>query len=129
MRRKRMFHSPRAVEIFVKAGLIAALAAVLLMPTTVKVSGDELTPRDAHAAPVLKQASWESMPLPPIPHLATMPWLDRGPAAKPMKIDTLLAPKFELFGPAVAADADDARASSHLRRPASTSSLEAPHHG
>jgi hypothetical protein len=33
------------MEIFVKVGLIAALAAVLLMPTTVTVSGDELVPR------------------------------------------------------------------------------------
>ena len=67
------------MEIFVKAGLIAALAAVLLMPTTVKVAGDELAPRVEHTWPMLKRASWNSLPLPPIPHLATMPWLEREP--------------------------------------------------
>ena len=116
------------MEIFVKVGLIAALAAVLLMPTTVKVAGDELAPRVEHTWPMLKRASW-ILPLPPIPHLATMPWLKREPTAKRMKIDTLLAPKFEFLSPAIANTTVDGSLPSIVRRPASTSALEASRHG
>jgi len=126
---KRTSNSPNPVEIFVMAGLISALAAVLLMPTTVKVAGDELAPPLAHISPMLKRASWDSLPLSPIPHLATMPWLERELSAKRMKIDTLLAPKFELLGPAVAKDTVDDSPSSIMRRPAPTSALEASRHG
>ena len=126
---KRTSNSPNHVEFFVKAGLIAALAAVLLMPTTVKVTGDELTPRLEHIPPMPKQASWNSLQLPPIPHLATMPWLERELSAKRMKIDTLLAPKFELLGPAVANETVDDSRPSIVRRPAPISELEASRHG
>jgi hypothetical protein len=127
MKRKRMSDSPRAVEMFIKAGLIIAVAAVLLMPTSIKVSGEELM--RGSSGPAVKQASWPSLPLPPIPHLATMSWLGREPVAKPMKIDTLLAPKFELFGPAAAETVGDDRAPSVLRGLPSTSALEASRHG
>ena len=126
---KRTSNSPSPMEIFGKVGLIAALAAVLLMPTTVKVASDELAPRVEHTWPMLKRASWNSLPLPPIPHLATMPWLEREPSAKRMKIDTLLAPKFEFLGPAVANTTVDDSLSSIVRRPAPTSALEASRHG
>ena len=98
------------------------------MPTTVKVASDELAPRVEHTWPMLKRASWNSLPLPPIPYLATMPWLERKPA-KRMKIDTLLAPKFEFLSPAIANTTNDDHLSSIVRRPASTSALKASRHG
>jgi hypothetical protein len=104
---KQTFDSPRVIELFVKVGLIAALAAVLLAPMTIRATGNELGSRVEHTWPMLKRTSWNALPLPPIPHLATMPWLhwyglDQKRDATWMKIDTLLAPKFELMGPAVA---------------------------
>jgi hypothetical protein len=124
---KRTSNSPTPAEIFVKAGLIAALAAVLLMPTTVKVASDELG-RVVHRAPMLTGASWNSLPLPPIPHLATMPWLERESGAKRMKIDTWLAPKFELLGPAVGHTSCD-EALSSLVRPSLVTTSEPSHRG
>ncbi len=86
-------------ELFVKAGLIAALAAVLLAPMSIRADGGEsLQP----GAPALKASSWNVLPLPPIPHLDTMPWLVREPTQKRFKIDTLLAPNFAIMGPALA---------------------------
>ena len=71
------------------------------------------------------EASWNALPLPPIPYLDTMPWLERERAAKRMKIDTLLAPKFEFLSPAIANTTIDGLLSSIVRRPASTLALEA----
>ena len=99
---KRMNHSSRLIEVFVKAGLVAAIAATLLVPTTIKVHGSESATRVEHAWPMLKRASWDALPLPTIPHLETMPyletkWLGREPAPKGFKIDRLLGPKFEMM--------------------------------
>jgi hypothetical protein len=93
---KRMNHSSRLIEAFVKAGLAAAIAAALLVPTTIKVSGSEAASRVERAGPILKRASWDALPLPPIPYLETMPWLVREPAPRSFKIDRLLGPKFEM---------------------------------
>jgi hypothetical protein len=92
-----MNQSSRLIEAFVKAGLVAAIAAALLVPTTIKVHGSESAARVEHAWPMLKRASWDALPLPPIPHLETMPWLVREPAPKGFKIDRLLGPKFEMM--------------------------------
>ena len=104
---KPMNHSSRLIEVFVKAGLVAAIAAVLLVPTTIKVHGSESTTRVEHAWPMLKRASFDALPLPPIPYLETMPylekpnletpWLVREPAPKVFRIDRLLGPKFEMM--------------------------------
>jgi hypothetical protein len=99
---KQMFDSPHIIEFFVKAGLIAALAAVLLAPMTIRATGNEQGSRVEHTWPELKRTSWGALPLPPIPHLATMPWLEQKRGANWKKIDTLLAPKFELIGAAAA---------------------------
>jgi hypothetical protein len=99
---KRINQSSRLIEAFVKAGLVAAIAAALLVPTTIKVHGAESTARVEHAWPMLKRASWEALPLPPIPYLETMPWLVREPAPKGFKIDRLLGPKFEMMRQEVA---------------------------
>ena len=36
----------------------------------------------------------EKLPLPPIPHLETMPWMNFGLETKGLKVDTLLPPSF-----------------------------------
>ena len=103
---KRMNQSSRLIESFVKAGLVAAIAAALLVPTTIKVHGSESAARVEHAWPMLKRASWDALPLPPIPYLETMPWLVREPAPKGIKIDRLLGPKFEMMRQDVAGGKD-----------------------
>jgi hypothetical protein len=102
--KKRMPDNSRVTEVFIKAGLIAALAAAVLMPTTVKIHGNEAGVEQAW--PVPTRGSWNALPLPPIPYLETMPWLLQERAPKGLKIDTLLAPKFEM-APAFAGEADD----------------------
>jgi len=84
---------------FVKAGLVAALAAVLLAPAT-RLSGSEAQPRVEHVSP-LTRASFDAIPLPPIPYLETMPWLVRAPQPKGLMNDRLLGPKFEFMQPQV----------------------------
>lgn len=91
---KRMFDTNRVAEFFIKAGLIVALAAALLMPTTVRLHGNEASGH-VPAGPT-PQARWETLPLPPVPYLETMPWLLQQRGEKGFKIDTLLAPKLEL---------------------------------
>jgi hypothetical protein len=103
--KKRMHDNSRVTELFIKAGLIAALAATVLMPTTVKVHSHD--PRVERGWPMPERGSTEALPLPPIRYLETMPWLigERVPKGT-LKIDPLLAPKFEM-APAVAGAADD----------------------
>ena len=116
---KRTNDNTRFAELFVKAGLVAAIAAVLLAPMTARSGDDQASHKQAShvedARPMLKRASWNPLPLPPIPHLETMPWLNPDRAERaggPMKIDTLLAPAFELMAPAVVVTAADARCAS-----------------
>jgi hypothetical protein len=106
---KRMHDNSRVTEFFIKTGLIAAIAAAALMPATVKVHSNDA--RVEHGWPM--RGSWYALPLPPIPHLETMPWLVQERAPKGLKIDPLLAPKFEM-APAVAGAADDGTPSSPL---------------
>jgi len=96
---KRTYDSSRIIAAFVKAGLVAALAAVLLAPTTIKVSGSEAAPRVEQPWPMLRRASFDALHLPPIPYLETMPWLTRERTPRGFKIDTLLGPKFEFMQP------------------------------
>jgi len=89
---KRTHDPSYFTALFVKAGLIAALATVLLAPTTVKVHSSEAALKSEHASPIVKRASWDALPLPPIPYLETMPWLARQRAPTGMKVDMLLGP-------------------------------------
>ena len=108
---KRTFDPAQLTEFLVKAGLITALAAALLMPTTVRLHGNELA--SDTPGPLLGRTAWETLPLPPIPHLETMPWLTQQRGHKSFKIDTLLGPRFELLGPAMAQPVERDRALSH----------------
>jgi hypothetical protein len=45
------------------------------------------------------QSEWAALPLPPVPHLETMPWLTSGSLVRGPKIDMLLGPKIETLGP------------------------------
>lgn len=109
---KRTNDNTRIVELFVKAGLVAAIAAALLAPTTIRAGSNETALNADHAWPMPRRASCNALPLPPIAHLETMPWLKLERAARPIKIDTLLAPPFEMMGPTVARSGSDARLSS-----------------
>jgi hypothetical protein len=108
---KRMHDNSSVTEIFIKAGLIAALAAIALMPTTIKVHSNDA--RVEQGWPMPKRGRWPVLTLPPIPYLETMPWLVQERAPRGLKIDTLLAPKFEM-APATAGDPDEGMPSSAL---------------
>jgi hypothetical protein len=101
---KRTYDPTRFIAYFVKAGLIAAIAAVLLAPTTIRASGSEASLRVEEGWLMLKGASFDVLPPAPIPYLATMPWLARERTPAVFKIDTLLGPTFEYMRPDVAGD-------------------------
>jgi hypothetical protein len=90
--------SSRVTEYVIKLGLTAALVAAVLAPTTIRVQGAE----NPASPTALRIPTSEALPLPPLPHLETMHWLTFKPRPQTLKIDTLLGPKFELLGPAVA---------------------------
>jgi hypothetical protein len=100
---KRTYDTSRLLTFFIRAGLIAALVAVLLAPTTINAGDRNTTVRIEHGWQMLKRSSFDALPLPPIPYLETMPWLSQERTPKGFKIDTLLAPAFELMRPETAA--------------------------
>jgi hypothetical protein len=82
-------------------GLFALLlAGSLMVPLITPAMGGESTVGlggAPQAAP--PRASWDGLPLPPVPHLDTMQWLNARPAIKGLKTDVLLGPKLETLGP------------------------------
>ena len=72
---KRMYDPKTTDTIFVKAGLIAALAAVMLAPMTINATG-------ADNASGADRAVADNLPLPPIPHLETHAVADQRAGAK-----------------------------------------------
>jgi hypothetical protein len=103
----RFYQSSQLAEWLVKAGLIAALACVLLLPTTIRTEGAETRAQAAQAFDEGKRANWQELRLPPIKHLDTMPWLVREPARETMRIDMLLPPRFDHNGFASAGKGSD----------------------
>ena len=53
------------------------------------------TGRSAHSQP----ETWASLPLPPVPHIDTMPWLTSGSLLRGPKIDMLIGPAPDAVGP------------------------------
>jgi hypothetical protein len=45
------------------------------------------------------QQDWRELPLPPIPHLETIPWLKRGSPAARTKVDLLWQPHVDTHAP------------------------------
>jgi hypothetical protein len=78
-------------------GLFALLLAGSLMVPALGGEGTVGVGGAREAAP--PRVSWDRLPLPPVPHLETMQWLNAGPAKKGLKTDVLLGPKPEMLGP------------------------------
>jgi hypothetical protein len=99
---KRMQGSSQLFAFFLKAGLVAVLAAVLLAPTTINVIGSEAGSRVERARPMIERSTPDVLPLQPIQYLETTPWLVCERAPEVFKFDTLLEPEFELLQSRVA---------------------------
>ncbi len=69
--------------------LAFVLAGALMAPTTGLASENAFS-NDGQAASKFP----EKLPLPPIPHLATMPWMNFDWERKGSRVDTLLPPSF-----------------------------------
>ena len=67
------------------------LAGALMVPQAASANAATLAP----AAGSAKAGSLNALPLPPIPHLDTIPWLAGGGAQARQEVDILLGPKFE----------------------------------
>jgi hypothetical protein len=61
-------------------------------------------------------AIWDKPAFSPQPYPDSVPWLGSRPAAKGDKIDLLLSPKLESFGPLVAQHANPLRSDADSRR-------------
>jgi hypothetical protein len=81
-------------------GLFALLmAGSLMVPLITPALGSESTVGLGGARQAPPRAAWDGLPLPPVPHLDMMRWLNSGPALKGPKIDLLLGPELETLGP------------------------------
>jgi hypothetical protein len=76
------------------------VAGTLLIPLITPARGDDVTTGFGagrpDAAPI---AAKQTLPLPSLPHLEGVPWLNSGPPLKGLKVDTLYGPKLDTFGP------------------------------
>jgi hypothetical protein len=77
-----------------------ALIACLLAAFPVAANGADSTVglgtgRSAYSQP----QTWASLPLPPVPHINTMPWLTSGSLLRGPKIDILIGPAPDAVGP------------------------------
>ena len=82
---KRIHDTNRTTELFIKAGLTAAITGALVLPVSIKANGADATG--------LERAAFTSQPLPPIPRLDTMPWLVLERPHGALKTDILLMPE------------------------------------
>jgi hypothetical protein len=87
---KRINETSRTTELFIKAGLTAAIAGALLLPVSINANGAGAN--GTERARSISRPS-ETLPLPPIPHLDTMPWLGLERPHGTLKMDILLSPE------------------------------------
>lgn len=76
----------------VRGILTASMAAVLTLPSLAAwgVDGPRSKPKSG--------SDFETIALPPIPHLDSMPWLKWGAGANTLKVDILLSPILDPSG-------------------------------
>lgn len=76
------------------------MAGTLLIPLITPALGEDVTTgfgvRRPDAAPV---AAEQALPLPSLPQLEGVPWLNPGAPVKGLKVDTLFGPKLDTLGP------------------------------
>jgi hypothetical protein len=70
--------------------LLAFVLAGALMAPTIGLASESAFSNDGAAASKFP----DKLPLPPIPHLATMPWMNFDWETKGPRVDTLLPPSF-----------------------------------
>lgn len=88
-------------------GLIRLLiAGSLTVPhMTPAIGNDATVGLGSQGAYPSQVETWAALPLPPVPHLETMPWLTSGSFLRGPKIDMLLGPNIETLGPFLVAPA------------------------
>jgi hypothetical protein len=76
------------------------MASTLLIPLITPALGDDVTTGfgvgRSGAAPI---AAEQALPLPSLPQLEGVLWLNPGAPVKGLKVDTLFGPKFDTLGP------------------------------
>jgi hypothetical protein len=76
------------------------LACTLMVPPITPAFGNDSTVGlGSVRAGATFQQEWSDLPLPPIPHLETMPWLKRGSPAAGTKVDLLWQPHGDTQAP------------------------------
>jgi hypothetical protein len=73
------------------------MAGTLLIPLITSAQGDDVTIGfGSGAAPM---AAEQTLPLPSVPHLEGVPWLNSRSSVKGLKVDTLFGRKLDTLGP------------------------------
>jgi hypothetical protein len=75
------------------------MVGTLLIPLITPAGSEDATTGFAGGRPDAAAAAGRTLPLPPVPHLDGMPWLNSGPPLKGPKVDTLFGPKLDTLGP------------------------------
>jgi hypothetical protein len=98
-------------------GLFALMVAgSLTVPQIAPALGNDATVGLGGQGASRLQAGWAALPLLPVPHLETMPWLTSGSFLRGPKIDLLLGPKIETLGPFLVAPSIPPRQFSSIDR-------------
>jgi hypothetical protein len=75
------------------------MAGTLLIPLITPALGDDVTTGGGQAPTPPQAAVEQRLPLPPVPHLEGVPWLNSPAPLKGLKVDTLLGPNLDALGP------------------------------
>jgi hypothetical protein len=76
------------------------MAGTLLIPLITPALGDDATTGFGIRRPSMPPvATDQTLPLPALPHLEGIPWLNSGPSVRGLKVDTLFGPKLDTLGP------------------------------
>ena len=75
------------------------LAGTLMVPHITPALGNENAMGTGFHRASPAQQSWDSIRLPAIPHLESMPWLTRGSLTSGTKVDMLWRPGLDSLGP------------------------------
>jgi hypothetical protein len=79
-------------------GLSTLVVAVLVIPPISPALGQSTVGLAARPVNISNEA-WQALPLPPVPHLESMPWLQSDVPITGLSNHSLLGPKLDTLGP------------------------------
>jgi hypothetical protein len=75
------------------------MAGTLLIPLITPAVGDDVTTGGGRTPAPSQAAIEQTLPLPAVPYLKDVPWLNSPAPLKGLKVETLFDPKLDMLGP------------------------------